>query len=99
MTGVITRAIEAISPETPRTDLPDRLEPVLNEIAPLPDFLRAPPYSQMKPRSAMRSVIAWSVKYGVQVILVGDRPHGNAMLRHLLEKFWRYRNGERHGQG
>lgn len=60
--------------------------------ASLPDFLRAPPFSQMNPRSAVRSVIAWSVEYGIGVFFAGDRRHGNALIHHLLTHFWRYRN-------
>jgi ERCC4-type nuclease len=59
----------------------------------LPDFLRAPAFSRMNPRAAARSMIAWSVKYRVCVFFAGDRRHGNALTRQLLEKFWKYRSG------
>ena len=59
----------------------------------LPDFLRAPAFSRMNPRAAARSLIAWSVKYRVCVFFAGDRRHGNALTRQLLEKFWRYQSG------
>ena len=59
----------------------------------LPDFLRAPAFSRMNPRAAARSMIAWSVKYRVCVFFAGDRRHGNALTRQLLEKFWKSRNG------
>ncbi len=59
----------------------------------LPDFLRAPAFSRMNPRAAARSLIAWSVKYRVCVFFAGDRRHGNALTRELLEKFWRYQSG------
>ena len=59
----------------------------------LPDFLRAPAFSRMNPTAAARSMIAWSVKYRVCVFFAGDRRHGNALTRQLLEKFWKYRNG------
>jgi ERCC4-type nuclease len=59
----------------------------------LPDFLRAPAFSRMNPRAAARSMIAWSVKYRVCVFFAGDRRHGNALTRQLLEKFWRYQSG------
>ncbi len=59
----------------------------------LPDFLRAPAFSRMNPTAAARSMIAWSVKYRVCVFFAGDRRHGNALTRQLLEKFWKYRSG------
>ena len=58
----------------------------------LPDFLRAPAFSRMNPTAAARSMIAWSVKYRVCVFFAGDRRHGNALTRQLLEKFWRYQS-------
>ena len=60
----------------------------------LPDFLHAPAFSRMNPKAAANSIIAWSVKYRVCVFFAGDRLHGNALTRQLLEKFWRYRNGD-----
>jgi len=57
----------------------------------LPDFLIAPAFSQMNPKAAMNSIIAWSVKYRVCVFFAGDRAHGNALTYRLLEKYWRYR--------
>jgi hypothetical protein len=33
------------------------------------------------------------VKYRVCVFFAGDRRHGNALTRQLLEKFWRYQSG------
>jgi len=59
--------------------------------ATLPDFLTAPPFSQMHPNAAINSLIAWSVKYRVCVFFAGDRAHGNALTYRLLEKYWRYR--------
>jgi len=58
----------------------------------LPDFLTAPPFSQMNPKAAMNSLVAWSVKYRVCVFFAGDRAHGNALTYRLLEKYWRYRH-------
>ena len=57
----------------------------------LQDFLVVPAFSQMNPKSAMNSIIAWSVKYRVCVFFAGDRAHGNALTYRLLEKYWRYR--------
>ncbi|MGH9338529.1 MAG: hypothetical protein ACRD1R_02820 [Acidobacteriota bacterium] len=60
----------------------------------LNNFLRAPAFSRMNPKAAAGSIVAWSVKYRVCVFFAGDRPHGNALTRQLLEKFWRYQNGD-----
>lgn len=60
----------------------------------LPDFLRAPAFSRMNPRAAANSIIAWSVKYRVCVFFAGDRRHGNALTQRLLEKYWRYHQGD-----
>lgn len=59
----------------------------------LPDFLRAPAFSRMHPKAAAGSIVAWSVKYRVCVFFAGDRPHGNALTRQLLEKYLRYHHG------
>jgi len=59
----------------------------------LRDFLQAPAFSRMNPKAATNSIIAWSVKYRVCVFFAGDRPHGNALTRQLLEKYWRYHSG------
>lgn len=58
--------------------------------ASLPEFLQVPAFSHMNPKAAASSIIAWSVKYRVCVFFAGDRRHGNALTRQLLEKFWRY---------
>lgn len=62
----------------------------------LPDFLKAPVFSQMNPKAAMNSILAWSVKYRVCVFFGGDRRHGNALTCRLLEKYWRYRHERLH---
>ena len=56
----------------------------------LQDFMKAPPLSRMNPQAAVASILGWSVKYRVCVFFAGDRRHGNALVRQLLEKFWRY---------
>jgi ERCC4-type nuclease len=58
--------------------------------ASLPQFLTPPPYSQVHPKSAIGSVLAWSVKYRLPIFFAGDRRHGQALTRKLLEKFWQY---------
>ena len=56
----------------------------------LPGFLIRPSFSQMNPRSAVNTLLAWSVKFHVPVIFAGDRQYGMAVTRKLLEYFWRY---------
>ena len=59
-------------------------------------FLRRPPHSKMNPRSAMCSLLAWSVKYRVPVFFADDRAHGQALTRKLLEMYFKYRGEEIH---
>ena len=59
--------------------------------APLADFLHAPAFSRMSPRTAVNSMLAWSVKYRIPIFFACDRRHGNALTRQLLRKCWRYR--------
>lgn len=54
-------------------------------------FLRRPAHSKMNPRSAIGSLLAWSVRYRVPVFFAGDREHGRAMTRKLLQMYWKYR--------
>jgi len=56
----------------------------------LPDFLLRPRFSRMNPRSAVSTLLAWSVKFRVPVYFAGDRRHGMAVTRKLLEYYWRY---------
>jgi ERCC4-type nuclease len=58
--------------------------------ASLTDFLHAPAFSRMSPKAALKSILAWSVKYRVNVFFACDRRHGNALTCQLLEKCWRY---------
>jgi DNA excision repair protein ERCC-4 len=48
-------------------------------------------FSRLNPKTAINSLLAWSVKHGVFVFFAGDRLHGHAVTRCLLEKYWRYR--------
>ena len=57
----------------------------------LKGFLIRPPHSKMNPTSAVCTLLAWSVKYGVQVYFAGDRDHSQALTHKLLEMFWKYR--------
>jgi DNA excision repair protein ERCC-4 len=57
-------------------------------------LLQPQPYSRMNPKSAVNSVLAWSVKYRVPVFFADDRAHGNALTNQLLHKYWRYHQGD-----
>jgi len=57
----------------------------------VPGFMRSPPHSKMNPRSAMCSLLAWSVRYGVPVFFAGDRIHGQALTGKLLQMYFKYR--------
>lgn len=59
--------------------------------ASLKNFMSRPDFSRLNPKTAINSLLAWSVKHGVFVFFAGDRLHGHAVTRCLLEKFWRYR--------
>lgn len=54
-------------------------------------FLTRPPHSKMNPRSAIGSLLAWSVRYRVPVFFAGDRRHGQALTHKLLQMYWKYR--------
>lgn len=56
-----------------------------------PDFLSAPAFSRMNPVAAANSVLAWAVKYKVCMFFSGDRRHGRAITKRLLEKYWKYK--------
>jgi DNA excision repair protein ERCC-4 len=58
--------------------------------ASLPEFLVPPAFSRLNPRSAVASLLAWSVRHRVFVFFAGDRQHGRAVTWSLLEKYWRY---------
>ncbi len=61
----------------------------------VPGFLCRPAHSQMNPRSAIASLLAWSVRYRVPVFFAGDRVHGRALTQKLLQMYWRYRKEPR----
>ncbi len=60
----------------------------------LSGFLCRPPYSKMSPRSAIGSLLAWSVRYRVPVYFAGDRQYARALTQKLLEMYWRYHQKE-----
>lgn len=66
--------------------------------ASLTSLMQPPVYSQMSPKAVIGTLLAWSVRYGVHVFFAGDRWHGNALTRVVLEKFWSYHRGEQDGR-
>lgn len=63
----------------------------------VPGFLQRPPHSRTDPRSAMSTLLAWSVRYRVPVLFAGDRAHGRALTQRLLQTYWRYREERTRG--
>ena len=62
----------------------------------LPGFLQRPPFSRMSPKSAIGTLLSWSVRYGVPVFIAGDRRHGQALTRSLLEQYWKIHQVKEH---
>jgi DNA excision repair protein ERCC-4 len=58
----------------------------------LEDFLVPPAFTRMNPKSAVNSIIAWSVKYRVGLFFAGNRGLARTLIYRLLEKFVRYAN-------
>ena len=56
----------------------------------VPGFLRRPAHSKMNPRSALGSLLAWSVRYKVPVFFAGDRAHAQALTGKLLKLYAKY---------
>ena len=56
----------------------------------LADFLVPPAFSRLSPKSAIGTVVAWSVKYSVPFYFASDRRHGQALTRNLLKYYFRY---------
>jgi ERCC4-type nuclease len=59
----------------------------------LSGLLCPPGFTQMNPRAAVCSLLAWSVKHGVQVFFADDRAHGQALTRKILQYAFKYRGG------
>lgn len=65
--------------------------------ATLEEFLRGGPYSQMNPKAAVNSLIAWSVRFRIPVFFAGGRRYARSLTYRLLEKFWKYQSEKPHG--
>ena len=54
------------------------------------DIARRPPArSDMTSKSVIRSLLAWSQRYGIHVFAVGPRPLAARLTYIMLERFWR----------
>lgn len=61
--------------------------------ADLSQILRGDAFSQVSPKAVVGSLVSWSIRYRAHVFFAGDRRHANALTCRLLEKYWRYQNG------
>jgi ERCC4-type nuclease len=61
--------------------------------ASLEDLLEPPPFSCMSPRVVIRTLLSWSVRYGLHVLFVGSRRCGQALTHRLLLKYWQHHGG------
>ena len=62
--------------------------------ASLSDFLRPPGFSQMRPSSAINTLISWSVKYGVHIFFSDSRHLARALTYRILQQCHRHLNKE-----
>jgi ERCC4-type nuclease len=62
--------------------------------ADLPRVLRGAGFSHVSPKAVIGSLVSWCIRYRAHVFFAGDRRHANALTARLLEKYWRYRNGD-----
>jgi len=60
--------------------------------ADLPQILQGVLFSHVSPKAVIGSLVSWSIRYRTHVFFAGDRRHGNALTKQLLEKYWRYRS-------
>jgi len=63
--------------------------------ASLSDFLRPPGFSQMRPSSAINTLISWSVKYGVHVFFSDTRHLARALTYRILQQCHRHLKGKK----
>ena len=57
--------------------------------ASLSNFVEAPQFSQLNPKSAINSLLAWSIRYGVHVYFADNRTMGNLLTLRILERYWK----------
>ena len=60
--------------------------------ASLSNFVEPPQFSQLNPKSAINSLLAWSIRYGVHVYFADNRVMGNLLTLRILERYWKKLN-------
>jgi ERCC4-type nuclease len=61
----------------------------------VPQFLIPSPFSELRPETALKTLLSWSVRYGVGLLFVGDREQGQWITQYLLTRFaWYASQGE-----
>lgn len=60
----------------------------------LPRILQGAAFSRVSPKTVIRSLVSWSIRYRVHVFFASDRRHGNALTRQILEKYWFAHRGD-----
>ena len=60
--------------------------------ASLSNFVEPPRFSQLNPKSAINSLLAWSIRYGVHVYFADNRVMGNLLTLRILERYWKKLN-------
>ena len=58
----------------------------------LTSFLIPPPFSKLNPKSAIMSLVSWSIKYGVHVYFADNREMGMKLTKSILEKYFMAKN-------
>ena len=60
--------------------------------ASLTNFVEPPRFSQLNPKSAINSLLAWSIRYGVHIYFADNRVMGNLLTLRILERYWKKLN-------
>jgi len=61
----------------------------------LRSFLDVPAFSELNPKSAINSLISWSIRYNIHVFFGCNRALSRALVYRILEKFYREKLNER----
>ena len=57
--------------------------------ASLSNFIKPPRFSQLNPKSALNSLLAWSIRYRVFIFFADNRVMGNLLTLRILERYWK----------
>ena len=60
--------------------------------ASLSNFVEPPQFSRLNPKSAINSLLAWSIRYGVHIYFADNRMMGNLLTVRILERYWKKLN-------